>query len=60
MVSSTSAKSNCIPSKKLSLKEKFMNNFKAEFDNDYDENVLPASSLSRANHKINVRSKINL
>ncbi|XP_035217336.1 protein FAM135A-like isoform X2 [Stegodyphus dumicola] len=58
--SSTSAKSNCIPSKKLSLKEKIMNNFKAEFDSDYDENVLPASSLSRASHKINVRSKINL
>ncbi|GFT30993.1 protein FAM135A [Trichonephila clavipes] len=59
-ISSSSLKSSCLSSKKVSLKDKIFHNFKGDVENEYEEYVVPSGPFSRVNQKIAVRSKLKL
>lgn len=56
---SMNSKFQSASSRKISLKEKFLNNFKVDFDSDSEEYNVPTGTL-RSNHKLAVCSKIKL
>ncbi|GFS85048.1 protein FAM135A [Nephila pilipes] len=59
-ISSASIKSNNVASKKQSLKDKLLHNFKGDVENECEEYVVPSGPFSRVNQKIAVRSKMKL
>lgn len=58
--SPVSIKSSCLPSKKHYLKDKMLQNYKGDIENETEEYVVPSGPFTRINQKIAVRSKMKL